>query len=41
MSGCRFARNDAVFMESDIGKSGYDTCVYVDNSVDLGDFLKK
>ncbi len=41
MSGCRFARNDAFFWENDIGKNRCDTCVYVDNSVDLGDFLKK
>lgn len=40
-NGCKFARNDIFFKRNDTVENRGDTCVYVDNLVDLAAFWKK
>lgn len=41
MNGCKNRKRRVVLTKTTLCKTHYDTCVYVDKSVDLVDFLRK
>ena len=41
MNGCKNGNRRAGLFKTTLCKTQYDTCVYVDKSVDLVDFLRK